>query len=688
MRRINRFRWGTRSPDSTGYRPIEWGDTTQREMVRRGYHVISPRRSAADLTDEEHALVATYGALTTAGLVQGHGVEAETTFRELLGRCYFVEPAAIDIDGKCKVETGRLKDIVEELCRRHGLRPRWSYSGGSDRAGYHADFGEFQDWPKEQRSLAWLNCLRGIFSNDPRLQAVGAKGFYLVGGDPKNCIDLSPANGSQKSRGKIVRALGARYKAGSLNRKELCPGETDQLYTVPASLLDTAPQIIHQVSKSRRADFSTKRAEAVRRYERRPLEIPAGTRILTRVAEVLKTIRKTGHNHELFMLLTPTIQERFFGPDRKVWQATFQAAGMDAEDLGKVWDTTIARRKSGAPVKSTTQARQHLGAEAIGRLAAALAADLDSSYGEARTRFGYDHYQPSDIEILAELHGLDKRIVNRLKRVGQCKKFQQRAECEGCEKPQFEKVEPCDVYDLCPACSLIRARQIETWLADRWQGLDVVVGRRKFQKRQAGLAWAQHGLQKTVAGDRAARITVPELDGTWTLYIIGKRRSRGAGLAIAAGDYEFLDAKKAAALVGSLLMRPYEILRALFRAGKLEEWASLANRMLGSHIVTGAKNSSLPWPTRKILKEIASEYANGRDPYINEAGEEVGPCHCAAETPVLHTYTHRPTKTLIVEKARHPASISELTAYFEEMVLRGQVVEQAIEARPLYVLRE
>ena len=221
--RTNIFRWGTKDPNSTGYRPIEWGDTTHRDMVARGYHVISPRRSAEDLSDEEYKLLKDYGRYTVAGLADRYGAEADQKFRELLARCPFLEPPAIDIDGKSKEQTAALKEIVDEAMRRYGLSPRWAFSGGAGRAGYHAEFGDFQDWPKDERSLRWRDALRAIFSSDSRLVAVGQKGFALVGGDPKNCIDLSPANGSQRSRGKIVRALGARYKAGSLEHQKRLP---------------------------------------------------------------------------------------------------------------------------------------------------------------------------------------------------------------------------------------------------------------------------------------------------------------------------------------------------------------------------------------------------------------------------------------------------------------------------------
>lgn len=699
------FRFGTTNPDSSGYRPMYWGDVSDAGVLKRGVHVASQIRYCPPsvVSDEELPRFKRYGQQSFNSFKDlQDGADQENWYRAKLSGCPATHPIGIDIDGKDHAQTSRLVEIVQEALLPFGLVGRVSHSGGPDNSGFHIEFGDFTGWDHlEEPSLSWRQCLLNVLGKHEQLQVYEKKGLHLKAGDRSNIIDLVPSNAKQAGGMKILRVLGGAYKSknGKPAKKELRTGESETLYPVGPEILEELNfKKSPEPNQSVRDKLSARRTKALRKYAADPM-ISTGPH-LENLADVLREIHRPGNNHEFGLMIAGAFQERSIS-DITTMVNTMRRAGYDARDFRSGWDSTLYRRRTNQPTMSTSRLTGHIGNYWVSKVSMALANDLRRSYGEIRSRFGYSQFTHQQIDMMKGSGLASQDQIERFSRYLNCTKFQCDTSCTDCGQKAYSQNVRCTIRYMCGACCLIFARKIEDWIKNQWDEDDqfVITSKKGYATRAAALEEAAYWVprkshqERDLVREYYIRIPTPELDGTWTLTLVAKLEAYGAGILRGLytrgfDTYRTIKAPRLIALVGHSLMSVFDVPHQLVRMGQLDTALGFMDELKGAHLITGAPGAGIAWPTKAKLKEIASGHAKQKAEYINVHGEVVGPCNCAEETPMSHTYTFRPTNTKIIEDAPHPVPLKALVAKHQHDQMLGTApLEPAPFERTAYALR-
>jgi len=242
--------------------------------------------------------------------------------------------------------------------------------------------------------------------------------------------------------------------------------------------------------------------------------------------------------------------------------------------------------------------------------------------------------------------GLKKRLGHLCRHCGDVEHL---TECDLCGVDRSRTRMRCGVRELCYPCLHRRARSLLDVADEGWQKDGVYVIARL--DGLSSMKEARRRIKHYTGGDEAPLAFVYPTPSGWSVTAIAvDPRSKHASRARAIGPWKLggkRDALDAAAF--ALLARGAAVRDAAER-GEPARAAALLAELYGKHEVYGRGRGPLCWPS---IQDARAE--------ARKAMEDDNDCACP--TRGLHTYTHLPTKVVILNRAQFPRTLGDLVPY-------------------------
>lgn len=479
-------------------------------------------------------------------------------------------------------------------------------------------------------------------------------------------VDLAPLRPSPDAQGQPLRLPGAKRKDGG----------------APKGTLERAPgRVPSEVLRALRPPVPP----AVHRGKAAPRELLPFSDQVGPLAQLLHRWRRPGAHHALRQALCGLAQRSKLGT-RDQWLRAMASAWGDGPDATKAWASTAASIAADRPVTGCGRVRELVGSWHVLELAQVLVDQTRATLIEVHARLGLPSAKnllddviphladdphtpaiapqhprpiaetsdpaPSETGAVTKCKKKPKRMGLK-KRLGHlcrhCGDVEHLTECDVCGVDRSRTRMRCGVRELCYPCLHRRARSLLDVCDEGWRkdGVYVIA-------RLNGLASqkeARRRIKLYLRGEETPLAFVYPTSTGWSVLAVAvDPRSTAAARARGIAPWKLGSKREALDAVAFGLLARGAAVRDAAERGDPARAAALLAELYGKHEVYGRAHSPLCWPSVQDAKAEARKAMQHDD-------------DCACPTRGLHTYTHLPTKVVILNRAQYPRTLSDIVPF-------------------------